>query len=95
MTITTTFIGAGVAPSTTSATMTGNVVRLTFSEPMEVSEVTNKSNYSISGVTIISVEIAPQTNDSAVLITISNFQNSTSYTVVVKNVHDKAGNLIA
>lgn len=90
------FTGSGDPPSVVSASMTGNVVAVTFSEPMNVADISNASNYTIVGMTILSAAVRPKTNDTVALLTVTGFTPSTEYTVVVSTaVKDKAGNNLA
>jgi hypothetical protein len=91
------FTGIGVAPSVTGAVMTGSVLVITFSEPMDVtSGLTDPTKYTIPGVTVSRAAVVSNSNDTQVSLYLTGYIAATDYVVTVNTaLKDKAGNNLA
>lgn len=63
-----------------------------FNEPLDAVEATQSSNYSIAGLSISQAELL--TGDRSVRLTTSTMVDGTTYTLVVNNIQDTAGNTL-
>ena len=75
-----------------SASSTTEVL-LSFNEALDPENISNTANYSISGLTVESALLAE--NAMGITLTTSTQTTGESYTVIVSNVEDIAGNIIA
>ena len=89
--------GGDVTPPTISSIThdlltdsSGRTIRIVFSEDMKVSTANNTSNYSISGLTIVSATL--QSNNKDVLVVFNNPINASTDTISISNIQDVAGN---
>lgn len=91
--------GSVVTDNTPPALLTATLINptiivLTFSEPLELTSAQAKSNYSINNGIIINNAVLSSDGKKVTLNTSTNSANQT-YTVVVSNVKDLAGNVVA
>lgn len=70
-------------------------VKVTFSEPVTPATAQVANNYKIQGLTISSAVLSAAPNDDMVILNTSQQSEGATYTLVVNNVKDLAGNTIA
>ncbi len=77
---------------TGAAAQDASHVVVDFDEPLDSFEATQAGNYAIGGLSISNAELL--TGDRSVRLTTSNMTSGSSYTLVVNNLKDLAGNTI-
>ncbi|MCP5517293.1 MAG: Ig-like domain-containing protein [Verrucomicrobiales bacterium] len=70
-------------------------VKVRFSEPVTPATAQVANNYKIQGLTISSAVLSAAPNDDTVILTTTKQGEGASYTLVVNNIKDVAGNTIA
>lgn len=82
------------APTITSAVATTNTkVKVTFSEKVDSAKATNIANYAIAGLSVLKAEL--NSAGTEVTLTTASQTTGTIYAVVVTNVSDLSGNVVA
>lgn len=88
------FTGHGVSPSVVSATpLSGNSVRVRFSEPVVSIEALALANYVVSPSLAVTGVVQEAVDSYVVYVT--TMKAGIVYTLAVSNIHDLAGNLVA
>ncbi|MGE5399302.1 MAG: choice-of-anchor Q domain-containing protein [Ignavibacteriales bacterium] len=82
-------------PSVTGASLgSSTTLTITFSEKLSPAGVSSAANYTISGGIRVRSAVLSQTLDKIILTT-SKHRLGTTYTVIVNNIKDQAGNIVS